>query len=121
VRRGQYLVEGPGHCGECHTPRRLGGLGGLDKTHWLGGGPAPEGRGRIPNITPGGAIADWSQDDIATYLETGFTPEFDSVGGSMVEVQQNMAKLSAEDRQAIAAYLKAVPAVAEPAEEGEAN
>jgi len=110
VRRGQYLVEGLGHCGECHTPRRLGGLGGLDTSRWLGGGPAPEGRGRIPNITPAGAIADWSEDDIATYLETGFTPDFDSAGGSMAEVVQNIAKLPAADRDAIAAYLKAVPA-----------
>ncbi|MGH6807461.1 MAG: diacylglycerol kinase, partial [Ensifer adhaerens] len=47
--------------------------------------------------------------DIASYLETGFTPEFDSVGGSMVEVQKNMAKLTAADREAIAAYLKAIP------------
>ncbi|WP_202815301.1 cytochrome c [Aureimonas sp. AU12] len=120
VNRGQYLVEGPGHCGECHTPRQFGGLGGLDHANWLAGGPAPEGRGRIPNITPGGAIADWSEGDIATYLETGFTPDFDSVGGSMVEVQHNMAKLPAEDRQAIAAYLKAVPAVADMAEDGAA-
>ncbi|MFZ2102847.1 MAG: hypothetical protein WAU86_20010, partial [Oricola sp.] len=39
------------------------------------------------------------------------TPDFNSVGGSMVEVQENMARLLASDREAIAAYLKAVPAV----------
>lgn len=37
-------------------------------------------------------------------------PDFDSVGGSMVEVQKNLAELPAEDRAAIAAYLKAIPA-----------
>lgn len=109
VARGQYLVEGPGHCGECHTPRTA--LGGLSKDKWLAGGPNPEGEGTIPDITPGSqAIGSWSVADIASYLETGFTPDFDSVGGSMVKVQQNMAKLSAEDRNAIAAYLKAIPA-----------
>jgi len=108
VLRGQYLVEGPGHCGECHTPRDF--AGGPKKDLWLAGAPNPEGRGRIPNITPGGPIASWSQADIAYYLESGFTPEFDSVGGSMVDVQENMAKLPAEDRDAIAAYLKAIPA-----------
>lgn len=109
VRRGQYLVEGPGHCGECHTPRNA--LGGFEKDRWLAGGPNPEGEGNIPNITPGSkSIGGWSEDEIATYLETGFTPDFDSVGGSMVAVQQNMAQLPAEDRAAIAAYLKAVPA-----------
>ena len=56
------------------------------------------------------AIGSWSEGDIASYLETGFTPDFDSVGGSMVDVQQNIAHLPASDREAIAAYLKAVPA-----------
>ncbi len=109
VKRGQYLVEGPGHCGECHTPRNS--LGGFQSALWLAGGPNPEGKGKIPNITPGGEIGSWSEADIAAYLETGMTPEFDSVGGTMVEVQKNMARLPAEDRAAIAAYLKAIPAV----------
>jgi mono/diheme cytochrome c family protein len=110
IALGQYLVEGPGHCGECHTARNL--IGGADTSRWLGGGPAPEGDGRIPNITPGGKnVSLWSEAEIASYLETGFTPDFDAVGGSMVEVQENMARLTAADRDAIAAYLKALPAV----------
>ena len=109
VKRGQYLVEGPGHCGECHTPRDM--LGGMKTGQWLAGGPNPEGEGRIPNITPAeGGFGSWSAGDIVSYLETGFTPDFDSVGGSMVAVQKNMALLPAEDREAIAAYLKAIPA-----------
>jgi mono/diheme cytochrome c family protein len=109
VKRGQYLVEGPGHCGECHTPRDI--LGGMKTSLWLAGGPNPEGKGTIPDITPGSKdIGSWSEADIANYLETGFTPDFDSVGGSMVAVQQNLAHLSKEDRAAIAAYLKAIPA-----------
>lgn len=108
VLRGRYLVEGPGHCGECHTPR--GVTGGADKGRWLAGAVAAEGEGVVPNITSGeGGLGDWSQSDIAYFLETGFTPDFDSVGGSMVAVQKNMAQLPAEDREAIAAYLKAVP------------
>ena len=108
ARRGQYLVEAPGHCGECHTPRDF--IGGSKKSEWLAGAVAAEGKGTVPNITSGeGGIGSWSENDIAYFLETGFTPDFDSVGGSMVEVQKNMALLPAEDRQAIAAYLKAVP------------
>lgn len=108
VRLGRYMVEGPGHCGECHTPRDF--AGGMDKTRWLSGAVAAEGKGVVPNITSGeGGIGDWSESDIASYLETGFTPEFDSVGGAMVEVQRNLARLEAADREAIAAYLKAVP------------
>lgn len=109
VKRGQYLVEGPGHCGECHTPRNV--LGGFQTGQWLAGGPNPEGEGRIPDITPGSeTIGSWSETDIVTYLETGFTPDYDSVGGTMVEVQQNMTHLPKSDLEAIAAYLKAVPA-----------
>ncbi|TPJ57351.1 cytochrome c [Mesorhizobium sp. B2-7-1] len=107
VLAGRYLVEGPGHCGECHTPRDF--AGGVKKGEWLAGAVAAEGSGIVPNITLGGGMKDWSEADIANYLETGFTPEFDSVGGAMVEVQRNMAQLTADDRAAIAAYLKAVP------------
>ena len=107
VERGRYLVEALGHCGECHTPRNA--VGGLDTGRWLAGAPNPSGDGRIPNITPGGL--DWSERDIAAYLLSGFTPDFDTAGGLMAEVIRNTAQLSDEDRLAIAAYLKAVPPV----------
>lgn len=110
IERGRLLVEGAGHCGECHTPRDR--FGGLLRDRWLAGAPNPEGKGRIPNITPGGAnISGWSAADIAYYLETGFTPEFDTAGGSMVAVQENMSMLRDEDRAAIAAYLRSLPAL----------
>ncbi|WP_374730118.1 cytochrome c [Stappia sp.] len=108
VARGAYLVTGAGHCAECHTPRDA--FGGLDSARWLAGGPDPEGGdGAIPNITPSQAgIGGWSAADIAYYLESGFTPDFDSVGGSMASVQENWAKVPDEDRRAVAAYLKAI-------------
>jgi mono/diheme cytochrome c family protein len=99
--RGRYLVEAMAHCGECHTPRNA--LGGIDRDKWLTGAPNPSGKGEIPGITP--SQLQWSAVDIAYYLKKGFTPEFDSVGGSMASVVDNMAKLPAEDREAIAAYL----------------
>jgi mono/diheme cytochrome c family protein len=105
--RGQYLVEAVGHCGECHTPRTF--LGGLNADRWLAGAPNPDGDGRIPDISPGGSIDDWSVGDLAYYFESGFTPEFDVVGGSMAEVQRGLAQLPESDREAIAAYLKALP------------
>ncbi len=108
LTRGRYLVEGLGHCSECHTPR--GPLGGLKRSAWMGGAPNPEGKGSIPNLTPG--AFKWSQQDIAYYLETGFTPEFDSAGGKMADVVLNTGQLLPEDRAAIAAYLKAIPPVA---------
>ena len=110
LQRGRYLVEGPGHCGDCHTPRNW--TGGLDNDHWLAGAVQPDGDGKVPNITPSGnGLSDWSQGDIAYYLETGFTPDFDTAGSSMVEVQENVARLPKEDIAAIAAYLKAIPSL----------
>lgn len=107
VRRGQYLVEGPGHCGECHTSRDA--LGGLKPALWLAGAPNPEGRGTIPNITPGPDGLTWTESEIVDTFKTGFTPDFDTLGGRMGAVQENLAHLPDEDLQAIAAYLKAVP------------
>jgi mono/diheme cytochrome c family protein len=105
--RGRYLVEALGHCAECHTPRNV--LGGLSRGQWLSGAPNPSGDGRIPNITPGGLT--WSEGEIAEYLKSGFTPEFDTAGGAMAEVVKNTGQLADEDRAAIAAYLKIVPPI----------
>jgi len=107
VARGRYIVEAMAHCGECHTARNL--LGGLQKSSWLAGAPLPDGPGRVPNITP--AKLTWSAADIAAYLITGFTPDFDVVGGPMAHVVANMAKLPVSDVAAVVAYLKTVPAV----------
>lgn len=107
IRHGAYLVEGPGHCGECHTPRDM--FGGTQYGAWLSGAPSPVGEGTIPNITPGGDVGGWSESEIADFLESGFTPDFDSAGGDMVSVIKNLANLPPEDRAAIAAYLKSVP------------
>jgi mono/diheme cytochrome c family protein len=108
LARGRYLGEGVGHCGECHTPRNVAQA--MDRSRWLTGGPNPDGEGKVPGLTPARkGFAGWSEGDIAYYLESGVDPEFDVVGGSMVAVQENMSRLPAEDRAAIAAYLKALP------------
>lgn len=106
LERGRYLVEALAHCGECHSPRNA--IGGIDRARWMAGAPNPSGKGKIPGLTP--AQLDWSLEDIAYYLETGFTPDFDSAGGSMASVVRNMGRLSADDRLAIAAYIKDLPA-----------
>ena len=105
--RGRYIVEAMAHCGECHTPRNM--FGGMDTARWLGGAPNPSGDGRIPNITP--AKLGWTAADIVQYLTTGFTPDYDSVGGHMAHVVENMARLPETDRQAVAEYLLAAPNV----------
>ena len=111
--RGQYLVEGLGHCAECHTPRTV--FGGLKPEKWMSGAPLPEGKGRVPNITPHtDGLAHWSIGDFTEYLESGFTPDFDSASGVMVDVIENTAHLSDTDRLAIATYLKSLAPIAKP-------
>ncbi|MFN4056830.1 MAG: c-type cytochrome [Roseinatronobacter sp.] len=99
--RGRYLVEALAHCAECHTPRDA--FGGLDTSRWMQGAPNPSGRGNIPAIA--GARFTWTAFDISAYLETGFTPQFDVVGGSMGDVVKSLQKLPKSDLDAIAAYI----------------
>lgn len=106
LERGRYLSEGLAHCAECHTPRNA--VGALDTTRWMAGAQNPSGKGTIPNITP--AALTWSEADLEEYFTSGFTPDYDSAGGKMAEVVENLSQLPREDRQAIAAYVKALPA-----------
>ena len=106
--RGAYLVGGLGHCAECHSPRNL--LGGIIAAQRFAGGPNPEGEGWVPNITQKG-LGDWSQKDIAYFLETGSMPDGDSAGGPMARVIKNTSQLSPQDRAAMAEYLKSLPLV----------
>jgi mono/diheme cytochrome c family protein len=106
--RGSYLVNGPGHCAECHSPRNA--LGAIVAGKRFTGGPSPDGQGGVPNITQF-KLKNWSVDDIAYTLEDGTTPDSDRVGGEMVEVVRNTSQLSKEDRMAMAVYIKSLPPV----------
>jgi mono/diheme cytochrome c family protein len=112
--RGAYLVEGPGHCQECHTPRNLAGARQADRA--FAGGPDPSdatGKKTIPNITqdPDVGLGKWGESDIVTVLTLGMLPDGDFVGGEMAKVVTNATgKLPPEDVQAIATYLKSLPA-----------
>lgn len=118
--RGAYLVNGPGHCAECHSSRNP--LGAIVQAMRFAGGPDPEGKGWVPNITQAeSGLGKWSKSEIAELLKTGFTPSFDSVGGSMAAVVRNMAQLTDADRLAMAEYLKSLPAVQGPARPAKAG
>lgn len=106
--RGAYLVEGPGHCGECHTPRTF--FGNLDRARAYAG--AQLGKETIPNITsdPVRGIGRWSRGDLSTFLLIGIKPDGDFVGGDMAKVVRNgTAKLPEADREAIVEYLSSLP------------
>lgn len=110
--RGAYLVNALGHCGECHTPRNL--LGAV-KPDMAFAGSADNAEGdSVPNITPhrDRGIGAWSEKDIADFLGNGMTPDFDFTGGLMHSVVDQSTKfLSAEDRRAMAVYLKSLAPV----------
>jgi mono/diheme cytochrome c family protein len=106
--RGAYLVNSLGHCAECHSPRNF--LGGIIAAQRFAGGPNPEGEGWVPNITQKG-LGEWNEKDIDYFLETGEMPDGDSAGGLMVRVIRNISQLPPEDRAAIAAFVKSLPAV----------
>jgi mono/diheme cytochrome c family protein len=109
--RGAYLVNGPGHCAECHSPRNL--LGGIVSAQRFAGGPDPEGEGWIPNITQRGLSA-WTMDELLALLKTGDTRDGDHVGGNMGKVVANTRELSDADRAAMATYIKSLPPVEGP-------
>ncbi len=106
--RGAYLVNGPGHCAECHSPRNA--LGGVIESLRFTGGPSPDGQGGVPNITQF-KLKEWTEANIVETLESGMTADADRVGGNMVEVVRNTSQLTEADRRAIAAYIKSLPAV----------
>jgi len=107
--RGRYLAEAVAHCEECHTPRNV--LGGLDYSYAYAGNPdGPDGQ-KAPNITSDmeTGIGKWSLDDIETVLDSGETPDHDSVSGGMSDVVDGTAMLTKADRLAIAVYIKSLP------------
>jgi mono/diheme cytochrome c family protein len=107
--RGAYLVNGPTHCAECHSPRNAFGAVEADKR--FSGNHNNYGVLGFPNITQAG-LGDWADDAIAEMLRSGFTPDGDRVGGPMTEVVRSTSQLSDDDRAAIATYIKSLAPVA---------
>jgi mono/diheme cytochrome c family protein len=107
--RGAYLVEGLGHCGACHTDTNL--LGAAKTAEKLKGGDFGEhwyAPGLTNNLRDG--LGGWSAAEIVEYLKTGANAK-SAAGGPMAEVVKNSTQyLSDVDLNAIAAYLKDVPA-----------
>lgn len=107
LARGEYIVEGPGHCGACHSPRNAimaeAALDGSD-AQFLAGGEiagwtAPALRG------PGSAIRGWSAEDIAAILGTGRNAHSALNGEMQLVVRDSSQFFTDEDLQAVGAYL----------------
>jgi hypothetical protein len=64
----------------------------------------------VPNITPHpDGLAEWSGSDMEFLLETGLMPNSSPVGSSMAAIIRGTSKLTADDRHAMAVYLRALP------------
>jgi mono/diheme cytochrome c family protein len=113
--RGAYLTRGLTHCGACHTPRNL--LMAERASRELGGGDV--GAWRAPNITSDATsgIGGWSDRDLVDYMRHGRVTGKGQASGPMAEaIDYSLRHLTAADLQAIAVYLKTVPAIRDTAD-----
>ena len=114
--RGAYLVDALGHCGACHTPRNSF-MAELQEKAYQGG--------VIPERVQGDKVRDWSAVNLTSspaglkewnvagltkYLHTGFSPRAGSFGPMNEVIANSTSKLTGEDAQAMATYIKSLPA-----------
>jgi mono/diheme cytochrome c family protein len=114
--RGAYLVQGPGHCGACHTPKTI--LGGPQSGRELQGGAF--GLWFAPDLTPNSrsGLGRWTRDDVVHFLRTGRNVHASAAVEMGLAVVDSTSRLGDDDLQAIATYLAdrpASPAAATPA------
>ena len=104
--RGAYLVNGPGHCSACHTPKNPFGA---DKGTALSGA-ALQGW-YAPDLTGDrqAGLGAWSVKDIVEYLGTGRNAHSIASGPMAEAVENSTDQMTASDLNAIAVYLKDLP------------
>lgn len=111
--RGAFLVEGPMHCGACHTPKNfLGGdeTGQALRGYAIGGWFAPD----ITNDFQRG-LGHWSADEVVAYLKTGHVARAAASGPMAEVVALSSSKMTEGDLRAVASYLKNQPGQEQPA------
>jgi mono/diheme cytochrome c family protein len=105
--RGKFIVDGPAHCGACHTPKTL--LGGDRTDQYLEGAnlqgwSAPD----ITNSRRTG-LGNWTVEDVALYLKTGHNGTSAATGPMAEAVELSTSQMTDADVKAIATYLKSLP------------
>lgn len=115
--RGAYLVQGPGHCNECHAMR--GAWGGIDARAPLTGGRIPAQDWYAPDLSSqaNGGLQGWSRQDIVDLLKTGQSSRGFAFGPMADVVANSTQYLRDDDLQAIAEYLQSLPARPKPVAE----
>ncbi len=109
--RGAYIAEAMGHCGEYHTPRNPFGALIADMAY-AGNAEGPDDE-LVPNITPheGTGLGDWGRDDLELFLKFGEYPDGEYAAGLMDPVIVGLQNLTADDRNALIDYLRALPPI----------
>lgn len=105
--RGAYIVTGPAHCGTCHTPKSFLGadrgmaLSGASLQGWL-----------APDLTSerSTGLGSWNSGELVEYLKTGRNRTSIASGPMAEVVEHSTANMTDADLQAIAVYLKDLPA-----------
>jgi len=108
--RGAYLVQGLGHCNECHATRDA--LGGLSASQELAGGQIPQQNWYAPDLSArqGGGLEGWSERDIVDLLKTGQSAKGAAFGPMADVVRKSTQYMSDADLAAVATYLQSLPA-----------
>jgi mono/diheme cytochrome c family protein len=107
--RGAYLVEGLGHCGECHTPRNF--MQGLKGSKAFGGAQQQGWLAYNISSDKTAGIGSWTDEQLAQYLSTGQAPGRGPASGPMAEViEYSLRHLNQDDIKAMVTYLRTIPA-----------
>ena len=107
-KRGEYIVNGLGHCGGCHTPKDI--LFGDITSKLLTGGVVDNWYAADLTGNPHLGLGKWRQDDVARFLATGRNQYATAAGNMQEKVTLSTSHMTEEDRVAIATYLKSLPA-----------
>ncbi len=107
--RGAYLVKGPGHCDDCHTPKnslyadreKLALSGNIVENWWAADLTADKREG----------LGSWSKSDIVDYLKTGRNDHLMAAGPMAGVIAGSTSQMHPDDVEALAVYLKDLPAV----------
>ena len=108
--RGAYLVQGLGHCNECHASRNS--FGAMVSDPFLAGGLIPVQNWYSPDLSmaSGGGLAGWTEADVVALLKTGRSSKGVALGPMAEVVLKSTQHLTDADAAAIATYLKTLPA-----------
>ena len=106
--RGAYLVEGLGHCAQCHTPRNF--MQGLSSKAFAG---TVQQGWLAYNLTSDKehGLGSWSDAQLEQYLSTGHADGHGPASGPMAEAVSNSLRyMTPQDIHAMVVYLRDVPA-----------